>query len=76
MILFSIFTASIFSYLLVKHIMLHQKQEEYYKEVCGYCFPCFFFYSRFTSEHGYIFVLINGIWFFTGVFVFLYLYVR
>ena len=66
------FTALLYSYLVGKHYYDHKDEVIYFTDkLCGYTFPCQFFYSRYDPDLKYSYVLTNFSFGFVGLTAFL-----
>ena len=76
---FTVFTAVLYSYVIIAHLYEHKDDYIYFsikQGLCGYCFPCHFFMSRYTDNLAYSFVLTNFIFAFVGLGSFMYLWIQ
>jgi hypothetical protein len=73
---FTCFSAVLYSYIIVAHWYEHRNDHVYFNDkLCGYIFPCHFFFSRYTDKLAYYYVLTNFIFAFFGLGVFMYLWI-
>ena len=72
----TIVSAGLYAYVIINHYLMYKDQFTYYQGICGYCFPCFFFFSRFQPDVKWEFALINGIFISLGLIICIYLYIK
>lgn len=74
---FTLFTAVLYSYIIIAHWLEHKDEYVYFNDgLCGYTFPCHYFLSRYTDKLQYSFVLTNFAFGFTGLAVFMYMWIQ
>mmetsp|Transcript_10166 Transcript_10166/g.15506 ORF Transcript_10166/g.15506 Transcript_10166/m.15506 type:complete len:115 (+) Transcript_10166:396-740(+) len=81
MYVYTMITALLYSYLIVRHYLDNATPEYrikagYSSGMCGYNFPCLFFYSRFNEDLKGSFASTNFIFVFCGFFMCLYLWLK
>ena len=76
--MYSVVTAIIYSYLVVRHYLDNKDILFYeeYKGICGYCFPCFYFFSRFNQPLKWHYAFTNMFFVIVGILVCVYLWVK
>jgi len=73
---FTLFTAALYAYLCITHFLTHKDTYVYYSGICGYMWPCMFFYSRYTEDLAFEYALTSFIFCFVGMTVFLYMWIQ
>ena len=76
MYIFTVINAGIYSYLIIIHYLKYKDKVEYYQGLCGYFFPCFFFFSRFQEDVKFVFIITHLVFLVTGLFYCMYLWVK
>jgi hypothetical protein len=74
---FNLFTAALYSYIIIAHYLEHKDDYVYFNDgLCGYCFPCHYFFSRYSENLKYSFVLTNFSFGFIGLATFMYMWIQ
>lgn len=73
---FTVFNALLYTHLIFTHYMNYKDNVQYYKGLCGYCFPCIFFYSRFQPDSNREFAIVNIVFIAVGMFLVIYLWLK
>ena len=74
---FNLFTAMLFSYLIVAHTIYFYGKDKYFSDkLCGYMYPCHYFFSRFTEEFKNIYIITMLCFGFAGLSMFLYSWIQ